>query len=79
VRPDLDASWDQSDTGERTPKDHPQRPGAPDGEQHEADERDAQVAGRLDRTRPDRIVQSGAEQPDDGRIDAPHGGLRCRA
>ena len=56
-----------------------QRRRAPDREQNEADKRDAEISRRLDRTGPDRIVKRGAEQTDDGGVDAAHYGLRAGA
>src|SRR6185312_16176447 len=64
---------------ERADHDDEQRRRAPYGEEHEAGERDGEIAGCADRTGPDRVVESRAEQADDGSVDAAHHGLRAGA
>ncbi len=49
---------------------------APDDEQDEPGRGDREIRGLPHRARPYRIVKGGAQQPDDGRVDAAHGGLR---
>ena len=54
-----------------------QRWGPPGHQQHEADQRHRKIAGRFHGGRPQRIVQGGAEQPDDRSVDPAHRGLRA--
>lgn len=54
---------------------HQPRRGFPDDEEYETRECEGEVVGVQDGTGPDRAVECGAENADDGGVGAAHGGL----